>query len=319
MRAIIKAMKYVQSLDKLRISDVSSAGGKGASLGDMIQAGFNVPSGFVVLAKAFTDFLEEKKVQPEIEQRFSDLNIKDINSVNRMSRVIMDMIIDINLSAELEEEIFQCYNSLKNRNVAVRSSATAEDSKVASWAGELETYLNVTEEDLLRKTKACWASLYTPRAIFYRYEQGLAERKVLVAVVVQEMIPSEKAGVAFTVHPISKDKNQLLIEAGYGLGEVVVSGMITPDTYVIDKAKLQLIDIDRGVQKKKIVPTKTGTRVKEISNDVGGKQKLNEDEIIKLSQVCLDIEKHFGFPCDIEWALVGGRFYVTQSRPITTL
>lgn len=312
-------MTYIKDLDNLKASDVSIAGGKGASLGDMVQTGFNVPPGFVILSAAFADFLKEKKIQTEISKRFSDLNVKDVNSVNRMSRVIMDMITDINLPAKVEEEILQKYNSLKGKTVAVRSSATAEDSKVASWAGELETYLNIKEEDLIEKIKACWSSLYTPRAIFYRFEQGLAECNVLVAIVIQEMVQSDKAGVAFTVHPISKEKDQLLIEAGYGLGEAVVSGMITPDAYVINKKSLQPIDIDRGSQEKMIVSDRAGTKIVKVTGKEVGQQKLNESEIKQLAEVCINIEKHFGFPCDIEWALADGKFYITQSRPITTL
>ena len=174
-------------------------------------------------------------------------------------------------------------------------------------------------KDLLEKVKKCWSSLFTPRAIFYRFEQKLHKTKVSVAVVIQVMVQSEVSGITFTVHPVTEDPNQMIIEAGLGLGEAVVSGMITPDAYVIDKEDFNLIDINVAEQEKYIIKTPKGTEFIDISGNKGHKQKLSNAQIIELAKICINIEKHYGFPCDIEWAWHKKKFYITQSRPITTL
>jgi pyruvate,water dikinase len=211
------------------------------------------------------------------------------------------------------------FKKLKAQYVAVRSSATAEDSKTASWAGELETYLNTTEKDLLNKVKKCWSSLFTPRAIFYRHEKKLLKSKVSVAVVVQKMIQSEVSGICFTVHPVTKDKNQMILEAGLGLGEAIVSGQITPDSYVLDKRDWSIMDINIAEQTMMIAKKGKITAQIKLPKAKGGKQKLAGKQIVELAKLCGTIEKHYGFPCDIEWAMEKGKFYITQSRPITTL
>ena len=228
---------------------------------------------------------------------------------------------------DIENEVLKNYKQLGADFVAVRSSATAEDSKTASWAGELETYLNTTQKDLLENVKKCWSSLFTPRAIFYRHEKKLHKSKVSVAVVIQKMVQSEIAGVVFTVHPVTKDKNQMIIEAVYGLGELLVSGEITPDSYVIDKTDMTILDINIAEQKEKLIKDKiAGNIKKKVLRHAQDKQKLSGKQIIELARICKKIEDHYGFPCDIEWALEKpktkgqrSKIYIVQSRPITTL
>ncbi|MBI5466218.1 MAG: hypothetical protein HY974_02940 [Candidatus Kerfeldbacteria bacterium] len=313
-------VKYILSFSKISKKDVPLAGGKGASLGEMTQAGIPVPPGFVILASAFDRFLHETDLEVDIEAQLKKVEYKDINSVERYSVVIRDLIHDTRMPKDLAKEITAEFKKLKAKYVAVRSSATAEDSTQASWAGELETYLNTTDRTLLKRVKDCWSSLFTPRAIFYRHEKKMHKAKVSVAVVVQAMVQSEIAGIAFTVHPVTKDKNQMIIEAGLGLGEAIVSGQITPDSYVIDKKHLTLMDVNVAEQVKFMQGKSTGGNVwKKVAANKKSKQKLNGKEIIALAKICLGIEKHYGFPCDIEWAQASGKFYITQSRPITTL
>ena len=203
--------------------------------------------------------------------------------------------------------------------VAVRSSATAEDSKTASWAGELETYLNVTEKYVIKYVIRCWSSLFTPRAIFYRFEKKLHKKPVSVAVVIQEMVQSEISGIAFTVHPVTKDRNQMVIEAGFGLGEAIVSGQITPDTYVVHKDDFSILDINVSEQTMAIVKSGAKNIHKKLSAKRGGKQKLSGKQIVEIAKLCKKIEQHYKHPQDIEWAFCKGKFFITQSRPITTL
>ena len=175
------------------------------------------------------------------------------------------------------------------------------------------------EKDVLKNVQLCWSSLFTPRAIFYRIEQKLHKKPVSVAVVVQQMVQSEVAGICFTVHPVTKDYNQMVIEAGLGLGEAVVSGQITPDTYVIHKNDFSILDINVSEQTMMIIKGGKDNVHKKLSAKVGGKQKLTGQQIVELARICKNIEKHYGKPQDIEWALVKNKFYITQSRPITTL
>jgi len=310
----------IRPFGKLSKGDVHLAGGKGASLGEMTRVHIPVPPGFVVMASAFDRFLHETDLEVDIEAQLKKVNHKDISSVDKYSAVIRDLIHDAKMPKDLQLEILDEFKKLKAKLVAVRSSATAEDSSQASWAGELESYLNTTEKNLLGRVKQCWSSLFTPRAIFYRHEKKLHKAKVSVAVVVQAMVQSEIAGIAFTVHPVTKDKNQMIIEAGWGLGESIVSGRITPDSYVIGKKKFELMDINVAEQERALYGKSGGGNAwKNLTKAQGGKQKLTGRQIQELAKICLTIEKHYGFPCDIEWALQKGKFYITQSRPITTL
>lgn len=325
-------LKFFKDISK---NDVDIAGGKGASLGEMIQAGIPVPPGFIVLANAFDRFVEETELKEEIMARLHEVNPADTNSVDRASNILRDVIHDKHMPADLTEEILKAFDELGAEHVAVRSSATAEDSSIASWAGELETFLNTTRENVAERVKRCWSSLFTPRAIFYRHEKDLIDTHVSVAVVVQTMVQSEISGIAFTVHPVTEDYDQMIIEAGFGLGEAIVGGQITPDSYVISKKEMSILDISVSTQTRKIIKTLKHENIKTIAKETsghelanewielpeaeGGKQKLTGKQIMELSEICVNIENHYGFPCDIEWAFAEGKFYITQSRPITTL
>jgi pyruvate,water dikinase len=310
----------IKPFSQIGKKDAAIAGGKGASLGEMTQAGLKVPPGFVILAEAFDRFLEETDLTQELESQLKKVNYKDVNSVDGASSSIRALIRSVSMPKDLSLDIVKEFKKLKAPYVAVRSSATAEDSSAASWAGELETYLNTTEKTLLDNVKRCWSSLFTPRAIFYRHEKKMLKTKVSVAVVVQKMVDSEISGIAFTVHPVTQDRNQMIIEAGYGLGEAIVSGSVTPDSYVLGKKEMDIIDINISEQERKIVkaPGK-GIKWVPVLKSAQAKQKLTGKQIIELAKVCLAIEQHYKFPCDIEWAYEKGKFYITQSRPITTL
>lgn len=310
---------FLKTFHQISNNDVGIAGGKGASLGEMTQAKIPVPPGYVVLADAFDRFLHETTLDVEIDAELHKVNHKDTNSVDRSSNEIREMIMEAEFPKDLAKDVFQHFVKLKAPFVAVRSSATAEDSSVASWAGELESYLNTTKKTLLENIKKCWASLFTPRAIFYRFEQKLHTTKVSVAVVVQAMVQSEVSGISFTVHPVTKDYDQMVIEAGYGLGEAIVGGMITPDTYVIQKKNWSFIDKNISEQRMMIVKSPKGNEEKTVPKARQEKQKLPDAKILALAKLCGNIEKHYGKPMDIEWGFVKGKLYILQARPITTL
>lgn len=305
--------------EKMDNIDTVSAGGKGASLGKMSRAGLPVPPGFVVTAAAFDGFMAKVGIARAVESELEKIDLRDDSSIERASSVIRGMILQSEVPNEITREIDGCFQALGSELVAVRSSATAEDSLEDSWAGELESYLNVEAANLIGSVKNCWSSLFTPRAIFYRLEKGLGKHKVSVAVVVQKMIHSEVSGIAFTVHPVTKDYSQMLIEAGYGLGEAIVGGLVTPDTYLISKPDLTFSEKIISEQSIMIVRGPAGTRQQSVIEPKRGLQKLPDDKIVILARICVTIEKLYGFPCDIEWAYEGNRLYITQSRPITTL
>ncbi|MFA6424445.1 MAG: PEP/pyruvate-binding domain-containing protein [Candidatus Magasanikbacteria bacterium] len=322
-------MSHIKFFKQISKSDVAIAGGKGASLGEMTQAKIPVPPGFVLLSSAFDRFLHESNLKEDIDAQLKKVQPEDTNSVDKVSTVIRDMIHDTPMPKDLEREILSAFKKLDTKFVAVRSSATAEDSAVASWAGELETYLNTEKKNILERVKLCWSSLFTPRAIFYRHEKKLIDHYVSVAVVIQKMIQSEISGIAFTVHPVTEDYNQMIIEAGFGLGEAIVSGQITPDSYIINKSEMSIIDINISEQNRKLVRKIGKTKGQEDEENKsnhwiklgkeGNKQKLTGKQIIGAAKLFQKIETHYKFPCDIEWAMEKGKLYITQSRPITTL
>jgi pyruvate, water dikinase len=312
-------MSYTRFFTDLTKNDVAIAGGKGASLGEMTSADIPVPPGFVVLAPAFDQFLRETDLTQEVEAQLDKVNYEDIASVDRASRVIGALIQEAAFPKDLEEEVMKDFATLGAELVAVRSSATAEDSSAASWAGELESYLNTTQENLLENIKRCWASLFTPRAIVYRNEKGLRRTHVSVAVVVQKMVQSEIAGISFTVHPVTKDTNQMIIEACWGLGEFIVGGIVTPDSYVIDKRDGTLIDVNVAEQEEMLTRSERGNQKIAVPAEKKAAQKLEGKRIKEIGDICIQIEKHYGFPCDIEWGFEAEKFYIVQSRPITTL
>lgn len=312
-------MEFLIDFNEITKNDIEIAGGKGASLGELKNAGMPVPNGFVIVSGVFEYFIGSNNIKPEIDSIISSLNIHDLELIEIASNKIRNLIIDSKIESTLETQILRKFEELSCEYAAVRSSATAEDSNEASWAGELETYLNSTKENIIENIKKCWASLFTPRAIFYRIEKAMQNRKVSVAVVVQEMVQSEVSGVAFTAHPISRDKNKVLIEAGWGLGEAIVSGIITPDSYIIDKNELAIDEINITQQDFMIAKKDKITDRVDVPQDKIKTQKLDGRKIVELAKICLEIEEHYKFPCDIEWAYVNDKFYIVQARPITTL
>lgn len=312
-------MEFTKPFSDLNKKDTNIAGGKGASLGEMTQADIPVPNGFVVLSTTFDYFLHKTDLTQEIDAILKTVDHKAIHTVENASEKIRGLIENQPVPEEITKEITKEFAKLDSEFVAVRSSATAEDGAEHAWAGQLDSFLNTDSETLLNNVRKCWSSLFTPRAIFYRFEKGLHGTNISVAVVVQKMIQSEVSGIAFSVHPVTEDRNQLIIEAGYGLGEAIVSGSITPDSYVIEKEPRNILDVNVADQRKGLFRSKTGNKWSVIGSETGSRQKLSNEQILELSDIILKIENHYGFPCDIEWAHKDGRFYIVQSRPITTL
>lgn len=313
-------MNYVRSFSELNKHDTELAGGKGASLGEMTQANIPVPPGYVVLTAGFDRFLEETDLAHEIQAQLDKVNHHEMGTIEEASKTIRALILNAEMPEDIKQEVLHAFQELNAELVAVRSSATAEDGANASWAGELDSFLNTTQETLLENVRRCWASLFTPRAIFYRFEKGFHTGRVSVAVVVQKMVNSEISGIAFSVHPVTEDPNQLIIEAGYGLGEAIVSGSITPDNFVVDKRDWSLTDSYISEQSRKLIKKAGGgNEWVDVPVEKQEQQKLSNEKVLELSRLVVQIEQHYGFPCDIEWAMEDDELYIVQSRPITTL
>jgi len=310
---------FTKNFTDLNKSNANIAGGKGASLGEMANAGIPVPGGFVVLSTTFDHFIHETDLAQEIQSALDTVDHQVVHTVEAASEKIRGLIENQDFPEDIATEVFEEFNKLDSEFVAVRSSATAEDGAEHAWAGQLDSFLNTDKDTLLVNVKKCWSSLFTPRAIFYRFEKKLHGTEISVAVVVQKMIQSEVSGIAFSVHPITEDPNQLIIEAGYGLGEAIVSGSITPDSFVVEKNTKKIIDTNISEQKRAIVRAKGGNEWVMIDREKSDIQKLSNERVFELAEIIVHIEKHYGFPCDIEWAFEGGNFYIVQSRPITTL
>ncbi len=318
-------MKEIMWFSELSKKNLAEAGGKGANLGEMQQNGFPIPNGFVVTSESYFKHLDANNLRQEITDMLASLDVNDNDKLEATSEKIKSMIVNGKMPSYLEEGIRNSYKKLCEMSgrevyVAVRSSATAEDLPTASFAGQQSTYLNVYGADgVVSAVKDCWASLFESRAIFYRVENKFEHMKIGLAAVVQSMVQSERAGVVFTVDPLYQDPNIISIETAYGLGEVVVSGQVTPDTYRVDKEKMEIID--KSIQKQPWMLIKVDGKNKhvEIKEEAQGKQKISDSEIKDLARICKKIESHYGYPQDIEYAFEKGNIYIVQSRPITTL
>jgi len=326
--------------------DVGLVGGKGANLGEMVNAHLPIPYGFIVTAQAYFDFIEENKLDDKIKKTINLINYDNQSELHTASIHIRKLINDAEFPHALAHQIVEYYshlheaeekNYLSNQSsfkkvkhsvkslyslplLAVRSSATAEDLPTASFAGQQETYLNVKgESHLLQKVKMCWSSLFTERAIYYRHEQGFDKYKVGLAVVVQRMVQSEKSGIAFSIDPVTNDKTKITVEAIFGLGEYIVGGKVTPDHYIIDKNSLLILEKQIKYQNLKLVRSGVSNREYKLAKKDGQIQKISEEEILKVAMLVKQIEDHYQFPQDIEWAIEKSNVYIVQSRPITTI
>ncbi len=322
--------------EELTIDDVPSVGGKNASLGEMIRAlkekGVNVPSGFAVTAYAYKYMIEKAGVDKKIKELLSDLNTHDVNNLAEHGEKVRELIKNTPLPPELEEDIRKHYRGMeerygKNCDVAVRSSATAEDLPDASFAGQQETYLNVRgEEELLEKVRECFSSLFTNRAISYREDKGFDHFSVYLSVGVQKMVRSDLAssGVMFSIDTESGFRDAVYITGAYGLGENVVQGAVNPDQFYVFKPTLKdgfkpILEKKVGAKQKRMIYADKGVVNKEVSEEDRDKFVISEDEIIKLAKWATVIENHYKKPMDIEWAKDGntGELFIVQARPET--
>lgn len=324
MKKPLKVITWFKDVGK---ADIALAGGKGANLGELTKARIPVPPGFIVTADAYFYFLREAKLTDKIHEYLEPLDVEDSKELEKIASRVKELISSASMPPSIAKEIKKAYQKMGNGMVAVRSSATAEDLPEASFAGQQRTFLNVEGGDnVVAAVQDCWASLFEPRAIFYRVEHGFDHLKVGIAVPVQRMVQSEAAGVMFTLDPMTNDESKIVIEAAFGLGETVVSGELTPDLYVVEKEGLRVSEKNIAKQEWQLVKNPATKRKKQEDNirvlipvPEQTRQKLTDEEIVSLASLAKEIEVLYQFPQDIEWAKEQDKLYIVQTRPVTTI
>jgi pyruvate,water dikinase len=319
-------MDFMRWFTEVGQNETGLVGGKGANLGELTKAGLPVPPGFCVTSAAYQDFFRQNGLDQRVAQALVGLDAADLEAVKHASAQIQAAIYAASISPQIVEEVSLCCQQLFDRTsgetaLAVRSSATAEDQANASFAGQLETYLNVRGvPSLLEHIRRCWASLWAERVLAYIANQGLDHRSVSMAVVVQSMIPSEVAGVLFTASPVSGERDQLVINASWGLGEAIVSGLVSPDTIVAHKSDGRVIDYQTGRKDLMVCyAAEGGTEELAVPDEMRSAPALTSEQVAELCHLGKQIETYYGKPQDIEWGYYDGGWYLLQSRPITTL
>ena len=321
--------KYILWFEECSKNSLPLVGGKNANLGEMVNAGIRVPPGFAVTSKAFQQYMDEAMLWDRVRDVLSDVSADDIKAVARAGNSIRQAILSTPIPDEMQEEITAAYVSLCDKcktmdlPVAVRSSATAEDLEDASFAGQQDTYLWIWGNDeVVKATHDCWASLFTDRAIIYRMRVGFPQDGVLISVGIQKMVNSRSAGVMFTLDPVTDDRTKITVDASWGFGESIVQGLVSPDNFIINKNSLSIKQSIIGQKDKKFVANGCGTTVEPVPSEQQVIPCINVAEVLEIAKMGMRIEKHYGSPQDIEWAIDADlpfpeNTFSTQSRPVT--
>lgn len=325
MSAQNKKDKFIYFFSEIGKEDGDVVGGKGANLGEMYNLGIPVPPGFVISSSAYFHFIEKNNLKEKIKEYLKAVDKNRPESYTGVSEKIKKLLENAPIPPEISSLVLKAYVKLggvfKDSYVAVRSSATAEDLPDASFAGQQRTFLNIRgDANLMEAVRGCWASLFEPRAIFYREQKGFDDFKVGLAVPVQKMIQSLISGVIFTCDPVTGEKNRIVVDAIWGLGEMIVQGEATPDHYLVDKENYSIINKLPSSQKIEMIKRNGRTLKVKVPASRQDKAKLSEKEVIKLAKLADRIHKHYFFPQDIEFCLDEKRnIFIVQTRPVTTL
>ncbi len=326
-------MSYCVWFKDLNKDSIAIAGGKGANMGEMINLSIPVPDGFAVTAQTYKEFIEKTKIQEKILQMLVGLNYEDTTQLQNVANAIQRLVVSIPLPEEMVEEIQDNYELLgasrksassfvrgEEEFVAVRSSATAEDLPSASFAGQQATFLNIKgKENVVNAVRACWASLFTARAIYYREKNNFDHGKVFISALVQKMVNAEKSGIMFTVNPSTNYADEIVIEAVYGLGEMIVGGEVNPNMYIVNKQTRVIKTVEVRRQEVGLFRNARGENEKrEIPKATQERQVLTEKEIQELTRLGKKLEEHYGRPQDVEWAVEQGIVFIVQTRAVTT-
>jgi pyruvate, water dikinase len=326
-------MDHIKWFKDITPDDLPSTGGKGLNLGIMYNLNINVPNGFCVTAQTYKEFVERTNIQSKIQNLLKGLDIEDTAKLQAIAKEIQDLIKSTKIPNDITQDIMYTYELLGTDNkkaddlvkskevfVAVRSSATAEDLPSASFAGQQATFLNVHGSgNVVNAVRDCWASLYTARAIYYRQKNKFDHSKVYICAIIQRMVNSEQAGIMFTINPSNNNGNEIVIEAVFGLGEMIVGGEIKPDLYIVDKQTKQITHTEVRRQEIGLFRNSQGDNEKQkIPVEMQDRQVIPDTHVLELARLGRKIEEHYKKPQDIEWAVEGNQVYIVQSRAVTT-
>ena len=323
-------MQYVKRISELTKDKSLENGGKAANLGEMTQNGFNVPGGFCVTGKALDYLLDVKGLMPRIMDIVATLNFADYGDIEKKSKLIRNMITEAEIPADLEAELKQSIENIKtpegqDQFVAVRSSVSVKDSVITSFPGMMDTYHFIKgEKEIMHYIKECWASLFTARALYRRNQQDIPQDKGVIAPIIQKMVNSDVAGVLFTANPITSSRNDIVIEANWGLGESLVSGEAIVDYFVLDRSVSPVTIKTKKIMKKNIIVTVDkekgiGRKKYDLEGDMITDCTLTDEQLVELGELGLEIEKMFDYPQGIEWAYENGELFLLQTRNIKAL
>jgi len=320
--AALPIIAFFKDIDK---NDTPLVGGKCANLGEMTRAGFPVPNGFAITINAYDLFLKENDLINKIYGLLKTLDVNDPPQLNQAANKIQKWIVNGKMPDEVAQDIITSYKKLsgvfKNALVAVRTSATAEDMPGSSFAGMGWTSLNIKgEANVINAVRECWASLFTGRSIYYRVENKIPHEKVKISVAVMKMVESEVSGVMFSIDPVKNDKDRIIIESVWGLGEMIVQGSVVPDTYVVQKGTFDILSKEISDQVTQLIRVKSGENKEvKVPDKIRQLQKITDKEIVELAKLGDKLQKHYYFPQDTEWAKEKGKIYIVQTRPVTTV
>jgi len=303
----------VKSLSEIKEPKVSELGGKGYSLAMLINNGFNVPKGFVIVLNAFFEYLNQNNLMGKIEKLTSEINE---NNFQEKGKEIKSIILQGEIPAQIVSEINKNLDKLNAQYSSIRSSAVSEDSLRASFAGLHDTFLGIKTEHLLilEHIKKCWASLFNERAVIYRIKKGIPHLEGM-AVIVQEMILADVSGITFTIHPT--EQKTLLVETSYGIGDMIVNGKVEPDAYAVNRESLEIAEKKIGRKDKMSTVESERIKVVDIGKELTEKQVLSDPKIKEIAKICLKVEKIFNHFQDIEWCISNNKLWLLQSRAIT--
>lgn len=300
----------VVPLVNVRGDDILLCGGKGAQIGELISIGLPVPPGFVVTTEAYKDFMEDSGLDEDIAEILSQVN-KTFNEYHEVAANIQSLTRKVGIDGSLSRSIMKEFGKLDSEYVAVRGSTVVADDHLVYYEGRVATSLNALKENLLENIEFCWASLYSARSLEYMYQHDYAHRDVLVAVVVQRMVNAAVSGVVYTEDPEGKEQNAIVVEAGWGLGEAMISGIVSPDRYVVEKETLKIKDFFIGTQLKEVIREKDHHRIVDIPKAKQKMRKLTDEQVLELARLCVQVEDYYKSPQRLEWALGIGEEHVS--------
>ncbi len=303
-------------LSKVRGEDVPLCGVKGAQLGELMSIGLPVPDGFIVTTEAYRLFMEESSLDEEIAEMISQVSEDDHGDLSAISESVQNLMNKVEIGKKLSNQVLKSFRRLGATYVAVRGSTSIKEKPLVYFDGRVATSLNVKEETLLTNIEYCWSSLYSSRCLEFVFKEDMVDEVIYIAVVIQKMVNAESSGICYTIDPDGKKEGVIVIQAGWGLGEGVVSGIISPDRYIVDKESLKVVDVSVGEQMKEVTRDEQRHKIIDVPKKKQKARKIKDEQVIELARLATQVEEYYGVPQQLEWAFDNSLFSILQTRRI---